>query len=114
MTGGYWMGRELPGSAIVEEEVEVIGCLLELDEVDDVIVVDVLPVIDLFLEFWDKVIIVLWLLLGVADVIKKLFLGDHLAGQLLAVVGVNCQIDRGESALAQFAVLDGVVSIYYL
>jgi hypothetical protein len=51
MTGGYWMGRELPGSAIVEEEVEVIGCLLELDEVDDVIVVDVLPVIDLFLEF---------------------------------------------------------------
>jgi hypothetical protein len=51
MTGGYWMGRELPVSAIVEEEVEVIGCLLELDEVDDVIVVDVLPVIDLFLEF---------------------------------------------------------------
>jgi hypothetical protein len=113
MTGGYWMGRELPVSAIVEEEVEVIGCLRELNEVDDVVVVDVLPLLDFFLEFGGKVIIAL-LLLGVADVIKKLFLGDHLAGQLLAGVGVDCQVGRGESTLVQFAVLDRVVSIYYL
>lgn len=76
--------------------------------------VDGLPGFYFIFEGVDEVLLGEGLVLGEIDLVDQVLLLDHLAGKLLTVLCVDCQVGLGETALAQLAVLYRIVSVHHL
>lgn len=108
------MRGEVPTRAELEEEVDIIGGFGEVAELDDMRVMDGLPGFDLILERVDEILLRQGLILGEVDLIDQVLLFDHLAGQHLSRLGIHRQVGLREAPLAQFLILDRVVTVHYL
>lgn len=74
---------KLPCGAVLKEEVDVIGCLGEINELDYVGVMNRLPCLDLVFEGVDEVLLCERLIFRKINLVDEVLLLNHLAGQHL-------------------------------
>jgi hypothetical protein len=106
------MVKEVPARAELKKEIDVIGRLGEVNELDNVGVVDQLPGLHLVLQSIDEVLLGQRLVLRQVNLIDQIFLLNHLAGQNLPRFSIYCEVGLGKASLAQLLVFYRVVPVY--
>lgn len=101
----------VPSSAVLQEEIDVVGGFGEVCELDNVAVVYALPGLDFVLEGIDEVLLGESFVLAEIDLVDEVLLLDHLAGEYFVGAGVDGEVGFGEAAFAELLLLDLVSAV---